>query len=146
MWHVTQDADRFVGVVDFGWGTVDPKWSVFDMSQDRDMARRWADRQMELPVGSNEVPSPPPPVGGLVDDAFWTQLKRECPNAVDLRSVLPTRPDGPNGPFLTRPLSRVKWTAWHHSVSRKNTTPKQIAESHIQSRASGGRLEAAGIG
>lgn len=60
MWHITRDARRFVGVVDFGWGTIDPRWNAFDLSQDRGMANRVRARQLELPA--EYAPAPPPVV------------------------------------------------------------------------------------
>lgn len=64
LWQITADADRFLGVVDFGFGTLDPRWDAFDLSQDRAMLGRVVRRQLELPalaVGTPTAPPTPPP-------------------------------------------------------------------------------------
>lgn len=64
----------------------------------------------------------------------------------DLRTSLPSNPGGRNGPFLTRPLAGVRWIAVHHTAGPRDTTWQIVAAEHIRPLASGGRLEAAGIG
>lgn len=49
----------------------------------------------------------------------------------DLRASLPTRPDGPNGPFKTRDLAIVKHLAWHHTAGAKSATWEDVAVGHI---------------
>jgi hypothetical protein len=64
----------------------------------------------------------------------------------DLRTSLPSNPGGRHGPFTTRPLSIVKYIAIHHTAGPKTVGWQVIAAEHIRPTASGGRLEAAGIG
>ncbi len=49
----------------------------------------------------------------------------------DLRTSLPTRPDGPNGPFMTRDVSIIRHLAWHHTAGAKDAPWKDVAEGHI---------------
>jgi len=66
-WQLSHDA-YVVGYVDYGFGTVDPAWNSFDLSQTPDMLRRVKDEQRRLPVGKVgavepvPVPNPDPPV------------------------------------------------------------------------------------
>lgn len=73
-WHwylsqITRDAKRFVGVVGYGFGTIDPAWLSFDDSIEPAMLERIIGRQREIPSGAAEpspaptqpAPVPPPP-------------------------------------------------------------------------------------
>lgn len=64
----------------------------------------------------------------------------------DLRTSLPSNPSGRNGPFTTRNLAGLRYIAVHHTASSRDTTWQIVAAEHIRPTASGGRLEAAGVG
>lgn len=87
MWQVSHDP-YVVGVVDFGFGTVDPAWGSFDLSQTPDMLAAVMGEQTTLPVGTMDAdvpPSPPPtpaPESVMVAGCFvvpgdgWTSIAR----------------------------------------------------------------------
>lgn len=64
-WHwylsqITRDAARFVGVVGYGFGTIDPAWLSFDDSVEPAMLERIINRQLEIPSGAAVAVTPTP--------------------------------------------------------------------------------------
>jgi hypothetical protein len=60
MWQVSHDP-YIIGVVDFGFGTIDPTWDSFDLYQEPAMLDEMEFRMMEVPVGHLESGEPPAP-------------------------------------------------------------------------------------
>jgi hypothetical protein len=52
----------------------------------------------------------------------------------DLRATLPGNPNGPNGPFLRRPLLGVDILAVHHTVGARTGSWEAIARDHVNNR------------
>lgn len=62
MWQISHHPQVRM-VVDFGFGTIDPRWKQFDLSARPEMLERFKARQIELPIGHFGValPGPVPP-------------------------------------------------------------------------------------
>lgn len=63
-WYMRQLSrdDFIIGAVDFGFGTMDPTWDKFDLSQDPAVLERVISSQQALPIGLATVPGAPPAV------------------------------------------------------------------------------------
>lgn len=128
-WYARQlSHDHYiVGAVDFGWGAVSRDWHSFDLTRDRDMLERFT--ALQASIGA--APVPPAPGGGTVPDLVALLRAEFGASFDDLRAALPTRPDGPNGPFRTRDLAIVKSLAWHHTAGAKTATWEEVARGHL---------------
>lgn len=130
-WFCTQLAadPTVVGVVDFGFAHVDPKWEPFDLADRLDVLYRVAALQLLIP-DATKPPKEDPPVAdlnALLAAEFGATYS-------DLRGSLPRNPTGPNGDFSRRALGNVDILAIHHTVGDKAQSWPEIARTHINGR------------
>jgi hypothetical protein len=136
LWQMSHDP-YVVGAVDFGFGTIDPKWNTFDLAQDAGMLARMVAEMQALPVGQITdpipvpvpVPTPTPtpvpvpvPVGGpearvqVKQGDGWMAVVRRCGMTASPTTVAALKAANPG----VTALDPGMWLAspWHKVVPK----------------------------